>query len=96
MRRATIADLLVPLFDTYRQFYRRTSDPDGARRFLAQCMEREGSVFLLAVENTRAIGFTQLFPSFSSGAMARISILNDLLVSEDARCRGFESAIAKS
>ena len=40
VRRATIADLdrLVQLFDAYRQFYRRPSDPEGARRFLAERM----------------------------------------------------------
>jgi len=98
VRRATIADLdrLVQLFDAYRQFYRRPSDPEGARRFLAERMEREESVILLAVENATAIGFTQLFPSFSSGAMAPIFILNDLFVSQDARRCGVGSALLEA
>jgi hypothetical protein len=37
IRQATAADLdlLTTLFDSYRQFYRLPSDPDRARRFLA-------------------------------------------------------------
>ena len=34
------------------------------------------------------IGFTQLYPSFSSISMRRIWILNDLFVAEDRRGRG--------
>ena len=99
VRRATIADLdrLVQLFDAYRQFYRRPSDPEGARRFLAERMEREESVILLAVENTgTALGFAQVYPSFSSGAIARIFILNDLYVSGDSRRRGAASALLEA
>jgi GNAT superfamily N-acetyltransferase len=32
-----------------------------------------------------ATGFAQLYPSFSSGSLARIFILNDLFVSPEAR-----------
>jgi len=37
VRQATVADLdlLVPLFDAYRVFYRKPSDPDLARQFLS-------------------------------------------------------------
>jgi ribosomal protein S18 acetylase RimI-like enzyme len=44
----TDLDLLVPLFDAYRQFYGRPSDLPAARRFLQQRMERKESVVLLA------------------------------------------------
>jgi GNAT superfamily N-acetyltransferase len=97
MDRATIAvkvagveelDRLVPLFDAYRRFYRKRGDVEGARKFLRARMERGESVVLLALEGARAIGFTQLYPSFSSAAMARIFILNDLFVAPDARRRG--------
>ena len=36
-------------------------------------------------QNGSAVGFTQLFPSFSSVSAARILILNDLFVEPDAR-----------
>ena len=97
MDRATIAvkvaaleelDQLVPLFDAYRRFYRKPGDLEGARHFLQARMQRGESVVLLALEGSRALGFTQLYPSFSSAAMARIFILNDLFVSPGARRRG--------
>src|SRR6266851_4689707 len=95
VRQATVpdVDLLVPLFDAYRQFYRQPSEPERARRFLLDRFELNESVILLAFEDAAAIGFTQLYPSFSSGAMARIFTLNDLFVAPEARRRGVGSAL---
>src|SRR5687768_12961551 len=97
VRQAIIADLnlLVPLFDAYRQFYRQPSEPERARRFLLERFEHNQSVIFLAFQDV-AIGFTQLYPSFSSGAMARIFILNDLFVAPEARGRGAGSALLQS
>jgi GNAT superfamily N-acetyltransferase len=39
----------------------------------------------IAHEGDRAIGFTQLYPRFSSISLAHIFILNDLFVHEQAR-----------
>lgn len=89
-------DLLVPLFDAYRQFYRRPSDPERARRFLLDRFARSESIVFLAFENTAAIGFTQLYPIFSSVAMARIFILNDLFVAPASRGRGAGSALLQA
>jgi GNAT superfamily N-acetyltransferase len=98
VRQATVADLnlLVPLFDAYRRFYRQPSEPERARRFLLERLEHSQSVVFLAFEDDVAIGFTQLYPSFSSGAMARIFILNDLFVAPDARQRGAGSALLQA
>jgi GNAT superfamily N-acetyltransferase len=98
VRQATVADLnlLVPLFDAYRQFYRQSSEPERARRFLLERFEYNQSVIFLAFEDAAAIGFTQLYPSFSSGAMARIFILNDLFVAPGARQRGVGSALLQA
>jgi len=95
VRQATVADLdaLVPLFDAYRQFYRQASDPERARQFLLERFGHNQSVIFLAWADGEAIGFTQLYPSFSSGAMARIFILNDLFVKPDARRRGTGKAL---
>ena len=87
IRQATVDDVeqLVPLFDAYRQFYGRTSDAAAARAFLlARCANRESTLFI-AHEGDTAIGFAQLYPSFSSVSLARIFILNDLFVQEQAR-----------
>jgi ribosomal protein S18 acetylase RimI-like enzyme len=90
IRRAALADLpvLVPLFDRYRQFYGQPSDPDRARRFLAERLERGESVVFMAFEARRALGFVQLYPGFSSVATARTLVLNDLYVEADGRRSG--------
>lgn len=95
VRQATISDidLLVPLFDGYRQFYRQPSEPDRIRRFLMDRFEHNQSVIFLALRDDIALGFTQLYPSFSSGALARIYIVNDLFVDTSARLVGVGSAL---
>ncbi|HTS31124.1 MAG TPA: GNAT family N-acetyltransferase [Bryobacteraceae bacterium] len=95
VRQATIADLdrIVPLFDAYRQFYRQASDPERAGRFLRERFEHNQSVIFLALDGEPAIGFTQLYPSFSSTVMARIFVLNDLYVAPEARGRGAGAAL---
>ena len=98
IRQATVADLdeLVPLFDGYRQFYRQPSEPDRIRKFLLDRFEHNQSVIFLALKGGTAVGFTQLYPSFSSGALARIFILNDLFVDPGARHLGIGSALLKA
>ncbi len=95
VRQATILDLeqLAPLFDRYRQFYGRASDVAAAREFLLARFTNKESTLLIAHEDERPIGFTQLYPSFSSVSLARIFILNDLFVSEQARRNGVASAL---
>jgi GNAT superfamily N-acetyltransferase len=79
---------LAPLFDAYRQFYRQPSDLAGAAAFLRERIERNQSVVFLALLDGTAVGFTQLYPSFSSTSMKRLWILNDLFVVPEARRRG--------
>lgn len=91
VRQATIFDLdvVAPLFDAYRQFYRKPADLALAKRFLQERFQHGESIIFLAMEEgDTALGFVQLFPSFSSGAAARILILNDLFVVPDARRAG--------
>lgn len=87
VRQATVADLdaLAPLFDGYRQFYQQASDLAGARRFLLDRFASLQSVIFIAFVGERALGFTQLYPSFSSVSMQRLYILNDLFVHPDGR-----------
>ena len=99
VRRATLHDLehLVPLFDGYRQFYGKTSDMAVARQFLADRMSRGQSVVLIAEgPNGLAIGFAQLFPSFSSVLSAPIYVLSDLFVAPVARGRGVGTLLLKA
>lgn len=81
-------DLVAPLFDAYRQFYGQTTDLEVARQFLFERLQRGESVIFAIIEGENALGFTQLYPSFSSVSMKPIWILNDLFVGEKARRRG--------
>jgi GNAT superfamily N-acetyltransferase len=89
-------DGLVPLFDRYRQFYRQPSEPDRIRTFLRERFEHNQSVIFVAVKDGASVGFTQLYPSFSSGALARIFILNDLFVDPSARLMGTGTALLQA
>jgi GNAT superfamily N-acetyltransferase len=98
VRQATAGEfhVVAPLFDAYRQFYGKTADLDGARRFLRDRLERAESVILVAFDGAEAAGFTQLYPSFSSVSMARIFVLNDLFVAPGARRIGTGSALLEA
>ena len=87
IRRARKKDIekLTVLFDKYRIFYKQKSDLDGARGFLKKRMKRKESVIFVAEERKDLVGFTQLFPIFSSVSMKRTWLLNDLYVNEKAR-----------
>lgn len=86
-------DLLAPLFDGYRQFYGRTSDLQAARDFLLARFYHNESVLFLALDGDEALGFTQLYPSFSSVSLARTFILNDLFVHQRGRRKGVGSKL---
>lgn len=97
IRRATRADLdlVAPLFDSYRQFYRRAPDPALARGFIAERLEREDSMIYLAEQEGQALGFMQLYPLFSSTAATpgRLWLLNDLFVRPEGRGQGVGHAL---
>lgn len=95
IRQAVLSDLeaLAPLFDGYRRFYGRTSDLPAAKEFLSARFNHGESALFIAHEGDQAIGFTQLYPSFSSVSLARIFVLNDLFVCEHARRRGVASKL---
>jgi GNAT superfamily N-acetyltransferase len=93
VKRATISDLeaAAPLFDAYRQFYGQRSDVTAARAFLDERLRRDESVIFLAVADEaggEALGFTQLYPSFSSVSLKRLWVLNDLFVGPNVRRGG--------
>ncbi len=93
--RAELAHLnmLAELFDGYRQFYKQPSDLAGARQFLSERLSKNESVIFLALDGNTGLGFTQLYPSFSSVSMKRLWILNDLFVAPEARKMGVGEAL---
>lgn len=98
IRRATLTDTnaLTPLFDGYRRFYQCESDIPAAKEFLQDRLSQGESVVFIAERGETAVGFCQLFPSFSSAAMARTYILNDLFVQESARRQGVASKLMQA
>lgn len=102
VRRAQLADVpaVAPLFDAYRQFYGKPADLELAARFLTERIRRnESVVFVAQTREGDAVGFTQLYPSFSSVSAGSIYILNDLFVAPAARrtnvARGLMHAAAE-
>ncbi|HEY8100097.1 MAG TPA: GNAT family N-acetyltransferase [Burkholderiaceae bacterium] len=88
VRRAELSDavLIAPLFDLYRQFYKQTSDLPLALAFIEKRLSRNESVIFVAEDaNKKPVGFTQLYPSFSSVSARRTWILNDLFVLPELR-----------
>lgn len=86
-------DLIAPLFDAYRQFYQQAPDLEGARHFAGERLTNNDSAIFIALEAGKGVGFTQLYPSFSSVSMQRLWILNDLFVTPPSRGSGVATAL---
>ena len=88
IRKAEKIDLkqLTELFDGYRIFYRKDSDTEGAKSFLAERLEKEDSeIFVAETDEKLLVGFVQLYPLFSSTRMKKLWLLNDLFVNSNYR-----------
>jgi ribosomal protein S18 acetylase RimI-like enzyme len=92
---ATPADVgaVAQLFDAYRQFYRKPSNEEAARRFLFARLSKAESVLFFALRGREAVGFVHLYPVFSSTNLTRQWILNDLYVAPEARKHGVAHAL---
>lgn len=86
-------DLLAPMLDQYRQFYQRPSDVAAARSFLLERFNHGESVLFIAQDDDTVLGFTQMYPSFSSVSLQRTFVFNDLFVAEAGRRRGVGQAL---
>jgi len=97
VRRASLDDLdaLAPLFDRYRHFYTQRYDEAASRAFIAQRLQRDESAVFLAELDAAPVGFTQLYPTFSSVRAARVWVLNDLYVDPSARRHGVARALTE-
>lgn len=88
-------DLIAPVFDAYRVFYQQNSDLNLAKIFLSERLQKQESIIFFALDDSgrgskteSALGFVQLYPSYSSVSAKRLWILNDLFVAEYARRQG--------
>lgn len=89
-------DAVAALFDAYRQFYGQAADLDRARCFLRERFQLQESLILLARDGQgEGLGFTQMYPLFSSVRAVRAWLLNDLFVAPPARRRGVGAALLR-
>ncbi|MDB9888724.1 GNAT family N-acetyltransferase [Flavobacteriaceae bacterium] len=90
-RKATKLDIkdLSKLFDKYRIFYENKTDVETAEKFLNQRLQNgESEIFVTENEESKIVGFIQLYPIFSSTRMQKLWLLNDLFVDENYRGKG--------
>lgn len=76
------------LFDSYRMFYGKQSDVEGAETYIKARIENKESVIFVVKNDQGYLGFIQLYPMFSSISMNKAWILNDMFVQEEARKLG--------
>ena len=87
---------LTDLFDLYRVYYYQPSDIAAAKKFLLQRMENEESVIFVAVNEQALVGFSQLYPIFSSVSLQRTWLLNDLYVHATVRKQGVAALLLEA
>ena len=70
--------------------YKKESDIELAKQFIQTRLENNESVIFVAVgsEQTKPVGFTQLYPTYSSVRVVKNWILNDLYVDKEYRKQG--------
>jgi ribosomal protein S18 acetylase RimI-like enzyme len=95
VRTADVNDLdrVLPLFGAYLEFYRRRRDPGRERGFLRDRLQRGECTVFVAESDGRTVGFTLLYPLYSSLSQRRIWLLNDLYVLPEFRRHGVASQL---
>jgi len=89
--------LVYELFNKYRIFYKQASDIEIARNFIqARLDNNESVIFTALTEDGTAVGFTQLYPKYSSMRVSKNWILNDLYVEKDYRQQGIGGQLIKT
>lgn len=92
--RVTASDLaeLHVLVEKYRAFYKQPEN-DKTLNFLEERIKKDEAVAFIARVGEEAVGFTLLYPTFSTVSLSNIWLLNDLFVEESARGNGIASEL---
>ena len=87
--KVTVTDLveLHQLVEKYRAFYKQPEN-DKTLNFLDERIKNQEAVAFIARIEGDAVGFTLLYPTFSTVSLSNIWLLNDLFVIETARGNG--------
>ncbi|HTX55882.1 MAG TPA: GNAT family N-acetyltransferase [Candidatus Acidoferrales bacterium] len=90
VRRATPSDVdvLVPLVRSYRVFYGQSPDDAGERRFMTKHLRDGSSALFFASGDGKALGFIQIFETWSTVRLAPVLIVEDLFVEPEHRMHG--------
>ncbi len=97
---ATEANLVTELFNQYRIFYKQEPNIALAQKFIETRLTKDESVIFAAViqseDKTIPVGFTQLYPLYSSVRAVKNWILNDLYVMNKYRKKGIGEKLIKT
>lgn len=93
IREATIHDLdqLTNLFDQYAVFYNNPTNYEKHYAYLKERLENNEAIIYVALEEdspNKLVGFVLNYITFSSLALNKILILNDIFVDSSARKKG--------
>ncbi|SEO89985.1 Ribosomal protein S18 acetylase RimI [Amphibacillus marinus] len=98
IRTMELADLtsVAKLLNAYRVFYQKEFDHEGCYTFLKARFEANQSVVFVAEVSSEIVGFTQLYPIFSTVSLQRAYLLNDLFVVPEARKTGAGASLIQA
>ena len=81
---------VLPLFAAYQRFYADAAQPDEQNReFLGRFVapSEAGTLLVATAEDGEAVGFANVYWTFSSVSAERHALMNDLFVAETSRGR---------
>ena len=94
------SNLVISLFDKYRVFYKQATDMALAQNFIQTRLDNNESIIFVALIEDKGkkepVGFTQLYPAYSSVRAIRNWILNDLYVDAGYRNQGIGEKLIKT
>ena len=95
--RAKLADVaeLHPLVEKYREFYKQQPNAKTLD-YLKSRLENDEAIVFIARDNSVAVGFTMLYPTFSTVSLSNVWLLNDLYVEEANRGQGIASKLMET
>ena len=87
---------LTPIFNDYRATYVPMTNEADTKIFLEKLIRNDEAVTFIALDeesHKQVMGFANLYPCYSSLALKRLWILNDLFVAGEYRGKGVSKAL---